>query len=361
MALGLARAALVGALAILLGAPSGAAHAAQPMPAPLLHAVQARAASAYRGEQIVVSWEGGGTQVTLGRVEHDPPAWTRLEYTPVGSSRSWVIVRQGTVEVQYDPSTGAGTRAPYLAGDDDEVFSTTHLPWLLENYRISTVSDRFLGRSVDRVLIRPVVRDRPARRIDIDRESGVILRSERIDPAGRLVQLAVFLSFEVMPRGWRAGADLPRGLRLAERPVRRTITREDATARLGAVPVQVDVPVGFHRVADYLAFNSRDGRATLQTIYSDGLTVLMLTAQRGTLPRPPQGSRMLQVAGGPVWIRRQGASALVHWAYRGWVLTMVGEVSLESLVQVAARTGVAGTPRVRDHVQSWLRGLFGFF
>ena len=48
-------------------------------------------------------WEDGGTQVTLGRIEHDPPGWTRLECAPVGTSRRWVVIRQGIVEIQYDP------------------------------------------------------------------------------------------------------------------------------------------------------------------------------------------------------------------------------------------------------------------
>jgi len=347
--------ALAGALAAVLAAAGGTTHAAGPAPASLLRAVQTMSAAAYRGEQVVATWNGDDTQVTLGRVESDPPQWTRLEYTPVGSSRSWVVVRQGPVEIQYDPATGAGVRAPRPVADDDETFSTTHLPWLLANYRISAVPGRFLGRTVDRLLIRPLVPDRPTRRLEIDVESGVALRSERLDPTGRLVQMAAFLNFETLPRGWRTGASLPRHLRLAERPVARRVTVEEAASRLGAVPLPVKTPAGFHRIADYLVL---DGRATLHTVYSDGLTILTVTAQRGTLPRPPRGARMLHAAGGPVWVRRHGARSLVHWTYGGWILTMVGEVSQESLVRAAGWTGVAGTPRVHDHVQSWLEGLF---
>jgi hypothetical protein len=322
----------------------------------LLRAVQARSASAYRGEQIVASWENGG-QVTLGRVEHDPPEWTRVEYVPVGSSRRWVVVRQGAVEIQYDPATRVGARAPRLASDD-ESWPAAHLLWLVENYRVSTAQDVFLGRPVDRVFLRPVATDRPARRMDIDRQTGVILRSERVDPTGRLVQVAAFLSFEAMRAGWRAGAGLPRDLRLSERPAARRITHVEAVARFGAAPVQVQVPPGFHRVADYLI---ADPHATLQTVYSDGLTVLTVSAQRGTLPKPPQGSRMLRAAGGLVWVRTHGSSTLVHWVYGGWMLTMVGDVSPEGLVRAAGRTGVAATPRVHDHIQSWLKGLFGLY
>jgi hypothetical protein len=158
-----------------------------------------------------------------------------------------------------------------------------------------------------------------------------------------------------MSKGWRGKTDLPHDLRLAERPRARKVTLEEAARRFGAVPPEVKTPGGFRPVAHYLVQNRH---LTLQTVYSDGLSVLLVTMQRGVLPRPPKGSRLVQGSLGPLWGRRFGQSALVHWAYRGWVLTMVGDVSSESLVWAAERTGVAGTPRVYEHIGAWLQGLF---
>ena len=75
-----------------------------------------------------------------------------------------------------------GTRFPRLVADDDETFLTTHLPWLLENYGVSVAPGLFLCRKIEQVVIRPVTTDRPARRIDIDQVTGVVLRSERMEP-----------------------------------------------------------------------------------------------------------------------------------------------------------------------------------
>ena len=111
-------------------------------------------------------------------------------------------------------------------------------------------------------------------------------------------------------------------------------------------------------MAYYLIQNRRP---TLQTVYSDGLSVLVVTMQRGVLPRPPKGSRLIQGATGPVWVRHFGQNALVHWAYSGWLPTMVGDVSPEHLVRAAEQTGVARAPRVYDHIESWFKGLFGSF
>ncbi|MDR7523147.1 MAG: hypothetical protein QN168_11845 [Armatimonadota bacterium] len=352
------RAAVVGALACLVAGPGRPASAAPPPPASLLQAMQARKASAFRGEQIVVTWENGGTHVTLGRIEHDPPGWVRLEYAPVGTSTRWIVVRQSGMEIQYDPATRVGTKSPRLVGDDGETVLATHLPWLLENYRVGAAPGLFLGRKVERIVMRPVRADRPARRIDVDQESGVVLRSERMEPGGRLVGMTAFQSFEVMPRGWRAGAGLPRDLRLVERPMARKVTPEEVVRQFGTIPVAIETPGGFHPVAYYLV---QHRQPALQVVYSDGLSVLVVTMQRGILPRPPKGSRLVHGAAGPVWVRRFGQNALVHWAYNGWLLTMVGDVVPEQLIRAAELTGVARMPRVYDHIESWLKGLFGPF
>jgi hypothetical protein len=57
-----------------------------------------------------------------------------------------------------------------------------------------------------------------------------------------------------------------------------------------------------------------------------------------------------------------GLQRLVHWAYGGWRLTMVGEVTADSLLAAAERTGIAAPPRAWDRLLGWLaeRGFPGF-
>ncbi|HTE04074.1 MAG TPA: hypothetical protein VK739_08050, partial [bacterium] len=96
----LIRAVALWGLVAALATPARAA----PAPAPLLQVVRAQAAVAYRGEQIVVAWNGATrADASLVRIEHDPPAWTRLDYVPLGPSRRWTVIRSGTVEIRFDP------------------------------------------------------------------------------------------------------------------------------------------------------------------------------------------------------------------------------------------------------------------
>lgn len=188
----------------------------------------------------------------------------------------------------------------------------------------------------------------------IDRETGVILRSERIHPDGRLAQGTVFLSFQVMPRGWLNKMDPPADVSLKEVPPPHQITLAEAARRLGRTPVRVVPLAGFTSIAYYLS----SGREhILQEVYSDGLSVLLLTYRQGTIPNPPRGSRVVQGRNGPVWVVPVGLRTLVHWSYGGWLLTMVGEVSIDSLLRSAERTGISLSPRVWDQLLAWLRHL----
>ena len=190
--------------------------------------------------------------------------------------------------------------------------------------------------------------------MDVDRATGVVLRSQRISPEGRLTQLTAFLSFEVLPKGWsKATATVP-NLRLTPRPVAQPVSPDRAARRLGLRPVAIATPPGFQRVADYLL---EEPDLIWQTAYSDGVSILLISRQPGTVPRPPAGSRLVHRAGGPVWVHDVGLKHLTHWTYGGWLITMVGEMSPDSLLDAADRTGVAPAPRLLDRLLTWLRGL----
>src|SRR5437870_11816268 len=91
----LIRAVALWGLVAALATPARAA----PAPAPLLQVVRAQAAVAYRREQIVVARNGATrADASLVRIEHDPPAWTRLAYVPHGPRRRRTVLRRWTVD-----------------------------------------------------------------------------------------------------------------------------------------------------------------------------------------------------------------------------------------------------------------------
>ncbi len=340
---------LAAVLLAVLPIPARAAAA----PAPLLRAARAPSEVAYAGEQMVVTWDGRDVSASLVRVEHDPAGWTRLDYRPVGSASRWTVLRRGEEEIRFDPVQRTGTRMTSLS-NDGEAFETNHLPWLLENYRITTAAADELGRQATRLEFVPVTADRPARRIVVDDATGVVMRSVRVGQGGQVGEVTAFLAFEVKPVGWRSQATPPADLRLQQRATPRPAAG-DAASVLGGPPVQVVVPPGFHEVGEYV---SAGDDPALQFVYSDGLTTLVVYQRRGAIASPPQGSRVTYAAGGPVWVHTFGLRTLAHWSHAGRVITVVGDVSPQSLLAAAERTGVASTPRLWDRLLAWFSSLF---
>lgn len=325
---------LVGALALPTRAAAGD---------PLARASSASRSAAYAGDQIIVTADGGAVHVTLARVEHDPPDWTRIEYRPFGTGARWVVIRQGDAEIQYDPLARTGIRTDRIPVDDDALLAG-HLAWLRENYRVTSAPGQLLGRSTDRVVIAPRTPDRPTHRFDIDRDTGIVLRAERRSPSGATSELAAFLSLELKPRGWRRGAAAPAGLTLRAEASRAPFSAQD--------PVPISAPTGFHRVG---AYRLADG--ALEIVYSDGLSTLVVYERPGAIAQPPGGSRLARRQGGAVWVGSAGLRTLAHWERHGWLVTLVGDLTPDTLLAAADRTGVDPAPRIIDRLLAWLRGL----
>ncbi len=341
------------AWALLVAAVAAAPPQAAAVPPALQRAVLASREVAYAGEQIVATWTGRAVRTVLVRVEHDPDGWTRLEYRPVGAPLGWVVLQKGREQVRYDPARRTGVRTAAPVGPDDEL-GDGHLTWLAENYRAETRPATWLGRPATEVRLRPVRGDRPERRMVVDDRTGVVLRSERLAPGGLLGELTAFVSFDLRPRGWRAGAGPPADLRLTAGPAVRAVTPEDAARALGGPVLAVSVPDGFYLVGTYLSDASGP---VLQAVYSDGVATLVVYQRAGRIARPPRDSRPVRTAGGVVWVQSLGLRTLVHWAHGGRLLTAVGEISPSALVAAAGRSGVAAAPRLWDHLLAWLADL----
>jgi len=335
---------IAAALAAVLALPLQAADI-------LSRLVQSQQTSAYRGEQMVATWDGKQSQTTLVRTEHDPPEWTRLEYAPVGSSAGRVILRHGGAEIQYDPRSMVGTtrRRPAESGDDVE---TTHLAWLRSSYAVTSRPVRLLGRPAHRVDFSPRSADRPSRRLYVDDATGAILRSERTAQDGRLGEITVFITFEPMARGWRAGMAPPSNLKLTPERDSRPVTAADAERITGQKLVTFTPPAGFHLLG---LFRVEEHPAVLQSVYSDGISTLVLTQRRGRTPHPPGETRVVETGGGPVWLHVMGLRTLAHWTSSGWLLTLVGDIAPDAMVTAARGTGVSPAPRILDRLVHWLR------
>jgi sigma-E factor negative regulatory protein RseB len=275
--------------------------------------------------------------------------------------------------VEVDRVAGVGTRVRVRGSMDEPMVTADRgvpsvapgdtgrmLGLLARNYAVAR-------GPVERVAGRPAVVVE-ARRADgtvaarlwLDRSTGLVLRREVYDAAGRTVQSAGFLRLAL--DGDRPALD---GDRLADSaggsteaaswtesvdPAALRSWRERGWACPEALPDGLTL-VGARR-------GQADGVDVLQLFYSDGLTTLSLFQQRGRLdPDSLAGFRSADIAGVGAWTR-PGAPAQVVWQAGDSVLTVVADAPSDLVASVvAALPGAAATPNgLMDRIaRGWTR------
>lgn len=159
-----------------------------------------------------------------------------------------------------------------------------------------------------------------AARFWLDDATGLALRREVFDGAGRRLRASTYTSVEV-----------PVEVATDVRPVvARTAAAAPAAAPGWDVPRQL--PGGF-ALYDAGRPASGDG-AVLQLAYSDGLSTVSVFSQPGRLgDRPIAGWTVQAVDGSPVWVR-PGVPEQLVFAGGGQVFTVIGDAGHEELLQV---------------------------
>jgi hypothetical protein len=210
----------------------------------------ARHTAAYRGTQLVSSWNGTSASTTIVRVAADPPRVRRLDYEPVGGGRRVVVVEQEGDQIRFEPGRRDGQRLRLSdLIEDEELTKSSQLAWLQENYTLRASARRTLGRAVTRVEVVPRQKDRPSRRLDIDVATGVVLRSERIGLDGRLKTLSAFLDFDPRPTGWLQRVAVP--ARLVDTAVPRRARSEEIRGAFSRRPIAIVAPGGSIRRGNF--------------------------------------------------------------------------------------------------------------
>ena len=299
---------LVGAGLVLCAGPAGATprtgggEAETAAREVLDRAVRAGRSLDYTGTQYVASWRHDRSGATLADVTH----------------------RSGQGAVVSEPPTAAGTSAASTATAalDPRLVSALAAAYDL---RVSGTA-RCTGRTTSVVEAR---RDgRVAGRFWVDRDSGLLLRREVYDEAGRRVRSSAFVDLDV-----RAGAPVA-AQRAADRP---DIAPADLRARGWEVPESL--PHGFRLFETRLSTPERDAHV-LHLAYSDGLSSTSLFAQSGRLgTEPPDGFVAGEVGQRPVWVRSETPERRV-WSGGGHVWTLVSDAPPD-----VVRDAVAALPR----------------
>ncbi len=218
---------------------------------------------------------------------------TRYEYR-APELGGLVLIDRGETLIRLNPATRTATvesvhRSP----------ATVDL--VLKNYQPSLVArEQMLGRQVDVVTLKPRRGSGPWRKMWIDRQTGLVLRTEQYNSAGKLVSRSVYLSVD-----WNANPEdslftVPAGWKQVESPVQSERHREKAelSARLGfTVREPGYVPPGFVLDGFHLVYRPNT-LPSAHIRYVDGLNSISVFEHR--CPPGPGRGRGFQ------WGRRMG-------------------------------------------------------
>lgn len=296
----------------------------------------------YEGTQFITAWSRSGMATTsLVKVMHLPGDGTHM-----------------TVE-----STTAGPGGQMYESDDSEHtggltgYTPAMLDLLARNYAVVRAGQgEVSGRPTSVVEAR-----RPdgsaAGRFHLDRQTGLMLRRELLDRQGREVNLTFFT--EIRPT-------VPKSTRFVATSAPRTVetpwTHQLASADLGSLkyrgwPVRDGLP---DRLSLYDARQFDGAAPVVHLSYSDGLSVVSVFVQRGTLDDRSVAGWHKATRGGRTVYLHDTVQQRAMWASRGYVFTVLADAPppvVDSAVAALphGETGFWGRiGRGMDRLVSWV-------
>jgi sigma-E factor negative regulatory protein RseB len=276
----------------------------------LRRSAAAMSSTSYSGTRVLSAWGRDSSTTVLVDVEHVAGQGTRLSLRGGG--------------IAHDTAT-------FLAAGEDgrgHTLGVQMFDLLTESYAVSLgPADSVAGRS-SRVV--EVSRGASlAARLWIDDRSGLLLRREVFDHAGRLARENTFVDVDVEDGAARFMAHLPpvppgsdeKSVAVGRRPA---LEAEgwDCPGQAGAMRL--------------VGIESMERTGAVHMIYSDGLTRMSVFEQRGSLdPDSVRGFETLRLGDQVVYVR-EGLPTYAMWQEDGLVFTVVTDGPLGTVAGVVA-------------------------
>ncbi|MFI0422502.1 hypothetical protein [Spongiactinospora sp. 9N601] len=309
----------------------------------LREAAYAGRTRSYTGTRLVTTWGAAGPSSALTYVRNVPGEGLTV--------RAETAAGAGTVAVGVDP----GSPAAGLASPFDGMLDV-----LARNYRVETAGTGTACGRTGRFVQATRADGSPAARYLVDEASGVVLRREVFDGRGTLTRADAFIELSVpqeraAPRmsghAWYGGPSLGGG----------PPTGQVAHLRQRGWDVPAALP---GRLELFTAGETAEGYLHLG--YSDGLSVVSIFVQRGTLDESRLAGWHARSRGGhTIWIRGlagfEAAAQQVVWASGEHVYTVVADAPADMVdAAVAAlphQEGIGAWEQVcrgADRLLSWI-------
>jgi outer membrane lipoprotein-sorting protein len=291
--------------------------------------------AAYRGRKMVIDFSRLTPQVTKVSILRALGGKERREFP---ASRG-LVVTDGAASWQYFPEKRQVIRRPAPRGEATEVLRPEQLRRALASYEVRGGSAGIVAGRLSRLLefCPRQAGSRPLRKVWIDVDTGLVLRTEIYDHQNRLTWLSVFETIEYRPAAEPEAFTLrvPPGVAVVDAPEERCYLPEEAV-RASGLPLGLPeyLPAGFARTCIH-ARRHRD-YGEIQVLYSDGLSLLSLF--ESTHFHPPGGGAPEGVIMVGPWPGRWydlGSVTALAWGRPGRHLALLGELARGELHKIA--------------------------
>jgi outer membrane lipoprotein-sorting protein len=295
----------------------------------------APARAAYSGRKVVVDFTRRGPQVTSMSVLCQPDGRERRE---VHATRG-VLVVDGETAWQYFPERGVVLKRR-ARGEGGEVLRPEQVRRALVSYSVQPLpSGPIAGRRSRALEFTPRhAGTRPRRRVWLDAETGLILRTEVYGTDNRLSWLSVFEELDYHPAIDAASfrMEVPAGARVIEADAGGCLEPAEA-GRVAGLPAALPayLPQGF--VLQCIRARRQQSYGEIQVIFGDGLSVLSLFASTNFRDPGPDAAPASPAAVGSAagrWYDNGLVSGLA-WREPWGYLALLGELSRPELYRVA--------------------------
>ncbi|MGE5508765.1 MAG: sigma-E factor regulatory protein RseB domain-containing protein [Chitinophagales bacterium] len=315
----------------------GAALAAQsPADAALLRSLSVAPHQTYAGTMVLFTWSSGSGDATATTVHHRGSGESRLEYLGAHRIPYLVVIDDGEHRLQYRPEER-------IASLEDSAAATPPAPaksleLLHKNYGVvyggtGTVA----GRAADIVELVPRQCAHLSQRLWIDRQTGVVLRTEKYRLDGSLSSLSVYTDFDVVDDlpDRLFSLRLPEGVRLVSES---DFVEQPAPPGDGqVVRLPAALPPGYVYLGAQVVRPDGEDDDVVHLRFTDGLGVISLFER----PARPftryvvKGAKQISLKHGPGWLVQECAGYVLNWTAGDTNFTLVGEVPAETLIGIA--------------------------
>lgn len=326
----------------------------------LRRAFAANESQTYTGTMILFTWAAGTGEATVIKVRHRAPGQSRLEYLSADREPYLVSVDDGIHHWQYYPLEQVAALEP---SEGETLLGTEQsLDLLRRNYQLREGgTGEVAGRPADIVELLPHGLPHLSQRLWVERETGVILRTEQYRLDGSLAALSVFTSFTPVKSlsGDLFHFRVPKGVRVTSRPDLPAPLKDLSTRSGMAIRMPAELPPGYVYEGGAVRRTERENVVHLR--FTDGLGVISLFEQRAQpfARYRLTGAKEVTLKRGKGWLHDECGSYVLNWTADGLNFTLVGEVPAEVLIRMAEAIPPGPSPGPLAYVRAAFAKLFG--